>query len=207
MPTTTTLPQRERRKFVRNEPLARFGVAVLRPDRTVSADSLNVSEGGLCLRLREMLEVRSLVRLQLTPPSLRRVVSPSHATGTGRRMVECTGRVTWVIQRLDLRTAPPFLFDVGVEFVDPPPTLRRLMAQRSGEVSTLKLGANRFTPPSMIRGRHFVPRVERAAGQGLRWHLVVSVDGVPCFSRRYPSERAALVGWEQFKRHEARRTR
>ena len=34
---------------------------------------------------------------------------------------------------------------------------------------------------------------------------VVSVDGVPCFSEHYASERAATEGWTRFKRQQARR--
>ncbi|MBI1991807.1 MAG: PilZ domain-containing protein [Candidatus Omnitrophica bacterium] len=107
----------ERRKFPRRELPPRFDVSLLRPQGAVPAQSINVSEGGLCVRLEEMVEVRSLVRLQVTPVE-------GSGSGRGQRPMECAGRVAWVIQRLDLRSAPPFLFDVGVEFVDPPPLLR-----------------------------------------------------------------------------------
>ena len=138
-----------------------------------------------------MLEVRSLVRLQLTPAN----------GGQGRRPVRCTGRVTWVVQRLDLRGAPPFLFDTGIELVDPPAVLRQAAAQagagpalpRRGVRST-KLGA------VVVRGREYVPRVEHSAGPPPRWHLVVRAEGVPCVSEHYPSERAALAAWARFRR-------
>ena len=63
----TTSPVQERRSFVRSEFPPRFGINLLEPQRPVLADGLNVSEGGLCLRVEETLEVRSLVRLQITP--------------------------------------------------------------------------------------------------------------------------------------------
>lgn len=190
----------ERRKFPRRELPPRFDVSLLRPQGAVPAQSINVSEGGLCVRLEEMVEVRSLVRLQVTPVE-------GSGSGRGQRPMECAGRVAWVIQRLDLRSAPPFLFDVGVEFVDPPPLLRPWMAQRAGGVSALKARSSpqRGLEPSVIRARQFIPRLERDSNHPPRWHLVVSVDGAPCFSGRYPGERAALEAWEQFKRREAKR--
>ena len=199
MALTSTSVQ-ERRKFPRHEPPPRFDVSLFQPQGAITAHSINVSEGGLCFRLEETLEVRSLVHLQLTPVE-------GVGSGRGQRPVECRGRVAWVIQRLDLRNTPPFLFDVGVEFVDPPPLLQQWMAQPAGSVSALKARSSRQQKlePSVIRGRQFVPRLERDSHHPPRWHLVVSVDGVPCFSGRYPAERAALEAWEQFKRQQARR--
>ena len=181
----------ERRRFTRHTLPAHFSVQLLQAKRSTAAEGVNLSEDGLCLRLREMLEVRSLVRLQLTPAN----------GGRGRRPVRCTGRVTWVVQRLDLRGAPPFLFDTGIEFVDPPAVLRQAAVQggagpalpRRGVRST-KLGA------VVVRGREYVPRVERSAGPPPRWHLVVRAEGVPCVSEHYPSERVALAAWARFRR-------
>jgi hypothetical protein len=121
--------------------------------------------------------------------------------------VRCTGRVAWVIQRLDLRERPPFLYDVGVEFVDPPPMLRQLMAQQGIALAALRGRSVRERPlaSSVIRGRQFVPRLERASNHPLRWHLVVTVDGVPCFSHHYPSKRTAMAAWATFKRQQAKR--
>ena len=195
MPLTTTTPVQERRQFVRGEFPPRFGIHLLDPERPVPPDGVNVSQGGLCLRLQEGLEVRSLVRFQITP------------SAKAPRALTCTGRVAWVVQRLDLATTSPFLYDVGIEFVDPSAMLRQLLARRG-----LRLSAP--PPPqthakqleaAVIRGRHFMPRLDRAAGRPSRWHLVVSVDGAPCFSDHYSSERAALAGWAQFKRRRARR--
>jgi len=178
-----------------------LGVHMLQPQGVIAIDRVNVSEGGVCLRLPTMLEVRSLVRLQLTPND-----GPA-----GRlRPVECTGRVAWVVQRLDLRDMPPFLFDVGIEFVDPPPVLRQLLAQRGVRLASVRSGGRRLPrkrhPASaVVRGRTFIPRLESDASQAVRWHLVVTVDGIPCFSGRYASERLAKTAWAQFQRQQARR--
>ena len=191
----TSSPVQERRRSVRSEFPPRFGINLLDPQRSVPADGVNVSERGVCLRLREMLEVRSLVRLQITPPT------------KAPRPITCTGRVAWVIQRLDLRTDPPFLYDVGIEFVDPPAMLRHLLAQRGAHLAAPKSHPVQDTPleSAVIRGRHFVPRLERTPHHPQRWHLVVSVDGVPCFSDHVSSERAATAAWAQFKRRQVRR--
>jgi len=120
--------------------------------------------------------------------------------------VECTGRVAWVIQRLDLRTTPPFLYDVGVEFVDPPPMLRQLIA-RGESLPSLRGQATpqKFLESAVIHGRPFMPRLARVENHPMRWHLVVSIDGVPCFSGHYPSERVALAAWAKFRRQQTKR--
>jgi hypothetical protein len=190
----------ERRRFSRSGLPAGLGVHVLQPHATVAADSVNVSDGGLCLRLEERLEVRSLVRLQVTPRS---------GAAPSRRPVECTGRVAWVIQRLDLREVPPFLFDIGIEFVDPPQTLRQLLLRRGGMAALKRrlVGRARVLEPAMAHGRRFVPRIEKDAAHSPPWHLVVTVDDVPCFSGRFGSERATIAAWERFRRRQARAKR
>jgi len=121
--------------------------------------------------------------------------------------MDCKGRVAWVVQREDLSDAPPFYYDVGIEFVDPPPALRQFMARQGISLSGMKPQAAqaKTLESAVVRGRQFVPRLERAADHGRRWHLIVSVDGVPCFSRRFVSEREALTAWVRFKREQARR--
>jgi hypothetical protein len=159
------------------------------------------------MRLAERLEVRSLVNLQLTPN--RTAASPSGPTarraGGAPKPVRCEGRVAWVIQRLDLRDTPPFLFDVGIEFSRPPALLRQMLTGLSR--------APRKAPPARtlslkgadIRGRQYVPRVERTPGHAQPWHLVIAVDGVPCFSERHASSGAARAAWLAFRRRQARR--
>ena len=204
----TSTPVQDRRRFTRGDPSGRFEVNFLRPSGLISAESVNISEGGLCVRLEQMLEVRSLVQLQLTPSSARaRLPAPRQRAGQAGRPVRCTGRVTWVMQRLDLRTSPPFLFDAGIELINPPPLLRQLSMPR-GEAAVAKRRPathHKTLESAVIRGREFNPRLERAPGQAGRWHLVVSVDGVPCFSEHYPSERTATAAWARFKRRQARR--
>jgi hypothetical protein len=193
----TSSAVQERRQFLRSD-VVPFHVDLLKPDRSLSASSVNFSEGGVCLRLREALEVRSLVDLQLIP----------HVELAGlRRPMRCQGRVAWVIQRLDLRPTPPFLFDVGIEFVDPPPALRQLMAQRGakGSGSTIRSMPQKPLASAVIRGRQFLARLERTAAHPAGWHLVVSVDGLPCFSHHYPSEREAMAAWDRFKRQQGKR--
>ena len=199
----------ERRRFARHRLPFRLAVHLSRAGRSIPTEGVNISEGGLCLRLRELLDVRSLVQLQLSPARPNngkgRLVD---ATGSARwpRPVTCTGRVIWVIQRLDLQDTPPFVFDTGLEFVNPPTTLHRLLAPRGGGSATKReISHERMLEPSRIRRRQFVPRLERSSSRPPRWHLVVSVDGVPCFSAHYPSERAAIAAWARFKRHQAKR--
>ena len=194
----TPAPVQERRRCPRTTAPSGFGVHLLHHDRTTPADHVNLSEGGLCLRVRETLEVRALVQLQLRPAG--------DAPARRERPVQCTGRVAWVVQRLDLRDVPPFLFDVGIEFVDPPPLVRQFLARRG--VAPLgrsaKPASGRGLEPAQIKGRAFVPRIERGAEESVPWHLIVLVEGVPCFSQHYPSERAARLGWQSFKRQQAR---
>ena len=191
----TSTPVQERRRFGRAEAFPRLAIDLLQSERRFSVDAVNISEAGLCLRLQERLEVRSLVNLQLRPPR------PG-----GPRTIRCEGRVAWVIQRLDLRDSPPYLFDVGIEFPDPPALLRRLMARR-GSRPLVRPRAARTVPLSsaLIRGRQYVPTLERTTHSRTSWHLVIAVDGVPCFSERHASERAAKAEWEAFRRRQTRR--
>ena len=187
----------ERRRSTRCEGSPQLAINLVQPHRgAVPAASVNFSEGGLCLRVRESLDVRSLIRLQLTP-----------ATTPRAKPLHCTGRVTWVVQRLDLRAGPPFLFDVGVELVDPPPLLRRFLVQRGGAPGAAKpaASARKWLIPSQVRGHEYAPRLERSAQPGHRWRLVVTVEGIPCFSEHYPSDRAAAAGWTRFKRRQGKR--
>ena len=200
MTVTSAQVQQDRRKFPRNDVRPRFEINLVQPPRTIAAGSVNFSEGGLCLRLREILEVRSLIRLQVTPEG-----------GVGERThrpVQCTGRVRWVIQRLDLSDAPPFLYDVGIEFIDPPQFLRQFLGHHrvaAGVEQAARAARERSLASAMVHGREFVPHLERTSAKPLPWHLIVMVDGTPCFSHHYASERLALAAWASFRRQEARR--
>lgn len=155
------------------------------------AASVNVSSGGLCFRIRQALEVRSIIQLRLTPES-----SPS-------QRVDCKGRVAWVIQRQDLNDTPPFYHDIGIEFVDPPPALRQFMAASGGR--SVSAARSSSPPEAKIHGRYYVPHIERDTGHESPWHLIVLVSGSPCFSGRYSTKRAATTAWNKFKRQQARR--
>lgn len=193
----TSPPIQERRRFGRADAPSRLAIDLLQSERRVAVDAVNVSEAGLCLRLEERLEVRSLVNLQLRPP---------RGSVRGLRPVRCEGRVAWVMQRLDLRDAPPYLFDVGIEFSDPPAFLRRLIAGRGSHPAARPPTVRAVSLASaVLHGRQYVPTLERATNSRASWHLVIAVDGVPCFSERYPSERAAKAAWEAFRRRQARR--
>ena len=75
----------------------------------------------------------------------------------------------------------------------------RRAARKATPVRTVELdGAG-------IRGRRFVPKIERTPGNPQPWHLVISVDGIPCFSERFSSAAAARAGWQAFRRRQARR--
>ena len=118
-----------------------------------------------------------------------------------KRPLQCNGRVMWVVQRLDLRDEPPFLYDVGVEFLNPPARLRQLAA-RAGVIlrSALKPPAVRTTlQHTQLHGRSYTPCLTHESVPSPCWHLVVLADEVPCFSQRYPSEREALGAWAHFK--------
>ncbi len=155
----------------------------------VETQAVNFSERGLCLRVQEALDINSRLRVQLRDQN-------------SKRPVACQGRVSWVVQRLDLREAAPFVYDIGVEFIDRPDLLKRL-ATRLG-LSTLpptaRNGQSRLLRPAAIRNRLHVPQLVHERGAAPRWHLVITVDGAPCFSQRFASAHGAMGAWRQFKR-------
>ena len=193
----------ERRRFLRTEPPSQIGINLLEPQNTAAIGSINLSEGGVCLRLEAELQVRTLVRMQLTADA--RQWRAWHLKAS--QPLQCTGRVAWVIQRLDLRSNPPFLYDIGIEFVNPPSLLRQLMLRTGQPAAPPKErpAREKVLESPVIRGRRYQAVVGRQPGQPGRWHLVVSVDGVPCFSGHYPSERQAQTAWTRFKKDQAKR--
>lgn len=179
----------ERRQNGRVEMQGRVEIAVAHRSTLVSGSSVNLSEGGLCVRVAESLDVKSPVTLKLFPQPR-------------SRPVECAGRVAWVVQRSDLRAAPPFVYDVGVEFVRTSARLRQV-ASKLGVVVRARSGrAAKPTSldPVTVRGRTYEPRLRHAASPQGAWQLVVTADGAPCLSRHFGSERDALDGWMQYKR-------
>ena len=192
------MPLKDRRRSNRVVWPADVAIHVLEPSGLAPIDHVNVSEGGLCLRLPAMLEVRSLIRFQLASGGVR--------TTNRLRPMECTGRVAWVTQRLDLRNMPPYLFDIGVEFVNPPRFLARLLSQKPqiGRENVKASSSAKHLSAVTIRGRRLVPRIMRDGEKPTPWHFIVSVDDSPCFSRRFSSESAAFAAWQQFQRKQAR---
>ena len=157
----------------------------------LEASPVNFSEGGICLRLQRALDIRSRVMVRLFPEH-------------HKRLVECTGRVAWVVQRLDLRDAPPFLYDVGVEFINPSARMRQFTVGTRPASKILGDRPRRRTLlPVTLHERCYIPRLEQESIPGNRWHLVVVVDGAPCFSQHYASEHEAIADWERFKRQRA----
>ena len=59
--------------------------------------------------------------------------------------------------------------------------------------------------PTRDSSRNALPRLERSPGPRPGWHLIIAVDGVPCLSERYGSERAAKSAWDAFRRRQSRR--
>ena len=179
----------ERRKAPRADLQGRVEIDVLASATRLQASSVNVSEVGICLRLQEALEISARVRLRLFAEA-------------SKRPLEFGGRIAWVVQRLDLRDAPPFLYDIGVEFVDPPARLREFIARTGVPVRAAATPSQEGTllRPAMVNARWYVPRLIQEPSPAGRWHLVVIVDGVPCLSRRFTSERSAAASWQQFKR-------
>jgi len=160
----------------------------------LEANSLNLSEHGMCLRLQAALEIRSRIRMRLFPEP-------------AKKPLECAGQVAWVVQRMDLRDTPPFVYDIGVQFIDPPARLRQLASRVGIDLKALAPAIKQPTLEAItLNGRRYLPRLEREAATGT-WHLVVWIDGVPCFSHRYPSQREATNGWELFKRQTAAQNR
>ncbi len=177
----------ERRKLLRVDLSSRVELDMLSIPRRLNADSINFNEGGMCVRVQEALEISSQVRMRLFAQSL-------------TRPLEFGGRVAWVIQRLDLRDIPPFLYDVGVEFVNPPARLRAFASRIGVAMKTVSRPIKPSLQPFHVQNRCYTPRVARESSLQGSWHLVVLVEGAPCFSGRYASERDALQAWEQFKR-------
>ena len=179
--------RQERRRFPRTNPPVGLNVSLVKPTHATVVNSLNAGPSGLCLRVQEALEIHSQVRLALN--------------WARHRELACSGRVAWVTQRLDLRSAPPFLYDVGIEFVSPPTALKQWFSagKRSIVKKTFADGRTRKMEPWSAGGREFVPRLSRGE-DAAPWHLIVRVDGAPCFSGHYKSEREALASWVRFKR-------
>ena len=203
----------ERRKRPRGVFPGRVQLSLF-PSGLLDASPLNLSEGGICLRLKQALEVSARVQVRLFAKA-------------GKQPHTCAGRVAWVVERLDLRTTPLSVYDVGVEFVKPVSRLRQLTTDRSTP-TTKRVAANgrASLEPVMIHDRRYIPSLQRELPAQRRpsgpsgvpepvrvpardsWHLIVRVDGAPCFAKRFASQREAIGAWgtcqRQLMRREAR---
>ncbi len=178
----------EHRKRARGPFGSRVQVAVPPAARAMEANSVNLSEGGMCLRLKEVLEVNARVQLRLFAQAK-------------KRPLMCAGRVAWVMQRLDLRARAPFVYDVGVEFVKPPLTLRQVTSTLTRPVLRPTVVNGRMPlEPTLVGERRYLPTLQREPAAGGSWHLVVRVDGVPCFAKRFRSQQDASRAWGAFQR-------
>jgi len=189
MALKTLSVERERRKSPRLGLQGRVEIDVLPSQIRLEADPVNLSEAGICLRMEETLEISSQVRLRLFLDTL-------------QRPVECGGRIAWVVQRLDLRTVAPFLYDVGIEFINPPSRLQRL-GVRAGtppKAAPTRVVKRAHLESIMVKNRCYTPRLTEEPSPNGRWHLIVTVDGTPCFSHRYATEKNAVAAWQQVKR-------
>ena len=190
----------ERRRLTRVDFQGRVEIDAVGPHPETRAPSLptssiNLSEGGVCVRVEHELAVRSRVVL--------RVFSSPR-----RRPVQCDGRVAWVMQRLDLRPAPPFLYDVGVEFLKPPDSLRRFAARLGLPLKPVEKATPRRLRllPATIRDRRYLASLEQERSGSNRWHVIVTVDGTPCFGQRCESLQEAKAAWQRFQRQLGRKT-
>ncbi|HBQ37482.1 MAG TPA: hypothetical protein DD714_00470 [Candidatus Omnitrophica bacterium] len=190
----------ERRKLRRVDFQGRVEIDPVEPRAQTQAPSLptssvNLSEGGMCVRVSHELVVRSRVVLRV-------FANPR------KRPVECDGRVAWVVQRLDLRTTPPYLYDVGVEFLKPPESLRRFAARLGLPLKPVDTTTSKRLrlSPATIRDRHYLASLEQERSGSTRWHVIVTVDGTPCFGQRCDSLQEAKAAWQRFRRQLGRKT-
>lgn len=72
---------------------------------SISTQTENIGAGGICVILKEGLDIFTQVDLALTLPD-------------GLQPVKCTGTIVWVIKRAELKKDRPYLYDTGIEFSD-----------------------------------------------------------------------------------------
>lgn len=179
----------ERQKFPSDWHIKVLGSASLK-----SIDGVNISCRGACLRTGTPMEINTQLQLRM-----------EHRQSTlkvGKAAAEsCLARVAWVQQRLDLRDTPPFVFDIGIEWVNEPARLiRSLFGDSPADATGMPAGARRLVKPWSANGREYSATLIEDLSAQVPWHLVIRVDGAPCLSRRFDSERAATNALRAFKK-------
>lgn len=154
----------------------------------ISGHGRDLSQGGLSVRLNERFDLHTVVRMRLSPPR-------------ARAPVECVGRVAWTTARMDLVAAPPYPYDMGIEFVKVPSLIRRQLA-----IAYERLRRRTQPPtaipclrPALIGGRRYVPSLTYDGVPRPAWHLIVEAEGVPCFAQRFGAAAEAVAGWKAFR--------
>ncbi len=176
---------------------ADWNIHVIKPTAIQSIDGVNVSNRGACLRVGHSLEINSLMDLQF-----KHMVSAQ--AENVNEIEKCSARVAWVVQRLDLRATPPFLFDVGIEWLSPPKLLIQSIFGKTAVVkSELSAKARKALTSWQRNGREFVPKLTFEENRDPSWHLVIMADGAPCSSQRLATEKAALEALKKFQEDQA----
>jgi len=94
----------DRRRFPRANFPCKITLYSKEKPQIFSCFTENIGAGGVCVILKESLELFSLVGIEL-------ILKQNYS-------INCTGRVVWVIGRKDWKTPRPTAFDTGIEFVD-----------------------------------------------------------------------------------------
>ena len=98
-----TKPFKERRKYVRLETSVEVKYTVIGKPGTVNVFSKNISAGGLCLIVKEGLDVNTPLQLELRIPDL-------------KDPIRALGRIVWQKSFEDAEGQPQVGFNTGIEF-------------------------------------------------------------------------------------------
>ena len=172
----------------------------------VTGEGRDLGEGGVSVRVNERLDLHTVVRMRLTPPRLTDRRAPARRASA----LQCVGRVAWTTARMDLRAEPPYPYDMGIEFLQVPPFIKRQMTMVYRRLRQHQQAAPRAPRlrAAQIGRRFYVPSLSYDVAPQASWHLIVRIDGVPCYARRFASLNAAVAGWKAFRtEHAAARPR
>ena len=92
----------------RKHPRVKFGrVEICRASKATPAficDAENMSVGGLCVRLKEQLNLFTGVRLKL------------FLDGSAKP-IECKGKINWTMALTSENPQPPYTYETGIQFI------------------------------------------------------------------------------------------